>query len=373
MIKMNTLLALATATVFFGAISTQLSETAGKGAQRRSTSSRRLLRFQTRYKRDGGAAMASSEGYNSPLHPSIPVGPSHSWAAPNRPQALAELVAEEMQSLEEVAGLDGGDNEPRLANILGITAPPALSQVVRPAVEALMNLGNGAGYKMADAMYQTIRTNVPGVICIAETAEDLKKQVEDPDSCFVVLLPPGTFYKIEEAVVVSTIKVVMGYPVDRPIINAEESHRAFNIRRGGDLHIHHVIFYTGETRVGPYAIFRRGGAILAEVGSRLTAVHCFFTIQPEREQLIREKMEFQLGGDIFISGGVASFIRCDMIATVVGFLNGWGTEIGGSVFIAAGAASFTLTNFMTTQLFSYVVGGGIHVVVAGGIGLFVGK
>jgi len=167
----------------------------------------------------------------------------------------------------------------------------------------------------------------------------------------------------------------MGYPIDRPVINAEGTHRAFQVTSTGILHIYHIIFYAGETTINesPNVILRRGGGILTEPGSRLLVVNCYFTIQPSREHLIRESVEFIWGGDVFVTGGVAQFIRCDMFAFVVGFANGWGHEWGGSVFLGAGEASFILTNFMTTQVFSYVVGGGVHVVIAAGVGFFIGE
>ena len=129
---------------------------------------------------DGGEA---GEDASSMANPSIPVGSSHSWAAPDHPKALAELLAEEMQSLEEEAGLEGGDRTgvPMIADILGITAPPVLNEVVRPAIQGLMNLGNGAGYAAANDIYQAIHQSLPGVTCIAENAEDLKDMVEEPE------------------------------------------------------------------------------------------------------------------------------------------------------------------------------------------------
>ena len=311
------------------------------------------------------ASMAATE------NPAIPVGQSHSWSSGTRPKALATLLAEEMQSLEENAGFPGGAGENPIEDILGITAAPDLDQVTRPIIEPIMVALNA--FATADALYQAIVNAAPDVTCIAETSEDLVEMVGDPTSCFLVLLPPGASYDLTTPAVVSTFKVIMGYPVDRPVINAEDTYRGIEVINGGVLHVYHVIFYTGESHIIPRVMLRRGGCILVEAGSRLLSVNCYYTIQPRREHILRSELEFIWGGDIFITAGTAQFIRCDMLAFVIGFVNGWGHEIGGSVFMAGGQASFILTNFMTTQLFAYVVGGGIHVWIAAGVGFFVGK
>lgn len=113
--------------------------------------------------------------------------------------------------------------------------------------------------------------------------------------------------------------------------------------------------------------------LITGVGSSLLATNCLFTIQPNRERWIREDQEFHIGADVFIAAGFGNFIRCEMFVLEIGFVNGWGHEMGGSVFMAAGVASFTMTNFCQTMIFSYVIGGGVHVVMSTAIALFQGK
>jgi hypothetical protein len=56
------------------------------------------------------------------------------------------------------------------------------------------------------------------------------------------------------------------------------------------------------------------------------------------------------GSDVFLPGGVGTFIACSMFAVVPGFINSWSHEVGGSVLILGGTVTFTLVNFMTTQV-----------------------
>jgi len=115
------------------------------------------------------------------------------------------LIAEEMQSLEEIGGFEGGEPETPLGDILGISAPPDLHEITQPIIEPLIELAGG--FATADAIYQAIQANSPDVTCIAENADDLKTMVEDTTTCFLVLIPPGTYLELDSPITVSTFKV----------------------------------------------------------------------------------------------------------------------------------------------------------------------
>lgn len=118
---------------------------------------------------------------------------------------------------------------------------------------------------------------------------------------------------------------------------------------------------------------RFGGTIFMDPGSTLFAFDCLFAIQPEREAFFTRKPEFIFGGDILMTGGVANFVACTFFAIVPGHGNSISTEIGGSVLILAGTATFSGCNFLTTQLFAYNLGVGMHVAVLGGVLIMNGR
>ncbi len=101
-------------------------------------------------------------------------------------------------------------------------------------------------------------------------------------------------------------------------------------------------------------------------GASLFTFDCLYTIQPERESIFNSQPEMIFGGDILMEGGTLTVVGCSFFAIVPGFINSISTEIGGSVLILGGTATFTLVNFMTSQIFAFNVGAGMHLALLGG-------
>lgn len=202
--------------------------------------------------------------------------------------------------------------------------------------------------------------------CLADNAARLEEAVESPD-CDVVLLVAGFTYDLEEQIEVFTPTTIMGSPAERPIINAAEAERAFLVHTGASLDLRHLLFYEGDGDVFRDEFRTRfGGVVYLYRGATLFAFDCLFTIQPVRESVINDTPEAIFGGDILMEGGVMTIVGCSFFAVVPGFINSISTEIGGSILILSGTATFTLVNFMTSQIFAFNVGVGMHLAVLGG-------
>jgi hypothetical protein len=111
---------------------------------------------------------------------------------------------------------------------------------------------------------------------------------------------------------------------------------------------------------------RFGGVMYLSAGARLFTFDCLYTIQPERESIFNSQPEMIFGGDILMEGGSLTVVACSFFAIVPGFINSLSTEIGGSVLILGGTATFTLVNFMTSQIWAYNIGVGMHLALLGG-------
>lgn len=118
---------------------------------------------------------------------------------------------------------------------------------------------------------------------------------------------------------------------------------------------------------------RFGGVIYLRAGASLFTFDCLYTIQAERESIFNSQPEMIFGGDILMEAGTLNAIACSFFAIVPGFINSVSTEIGGSVLILGGTATFTLVNFMTTQIFAFNVGAGMHIALLGGALNMAGK
>lgn len=204
-----------------------------------------------------------------------------------------------------------------------------------------------------------------GRTCLADSTKRLKEAVES--ACDVVLLLPGHIYHLKKMINVWRPITLIGNPAERPIINAAKAERAFWVHSKASMDIRHIMFYEGEGDVIRNEIRTRfGGVVYLSSGANLFAFDCLFTIQPTREAIFNDRPEFIFGGDLLMVGGVMNILACSFFAIVPGFVNSISTEIGGSVLILGGKATFTLVNFMTTQIFAFNAGSGMHLALLGG-------
>ena len=118
---------------------------------------------------------------------------------------------------------------------------------------------------------------------------------------------------------------------------------------------------------------RFGGTVLVYPGGSLFAFDCLFTLQPYREAFFNSAPEFIFGGDILMIGGRVDLIACSLFAVTPGFANSISTELGGSVLILGGTFTMTASNFMTSQIFAYNIGVGMHLALFGGVIIMNGK
>lgn len=237
--------------------------------------------------------------------------------------------------------------------------------------------------------------------CLADDTDRLQEAIQSP-KCNVVLLVPGGRYELEQQINVTMSKTLIGSPAERSIIDASAAERAFFVSPGVMFDVRHLLFCKLGV-IGPCSLInllhpplqwlmasntstpnqiqtdegdgdiwrdefrtRFGGVIYLRAGASLFTFDCLYTIQAEREPIFNDKPEMIFGGDILMEGGTLTAVACSFFAIVPGFVNSISTEVGGSVLILGGTATFTLVNFMTTQIFAFNVGVGMHIALLGG-------
>lgn len=172
---------------------------------------------------------------------------------------------------------------------------------------------------------------------------------------------------------VTSRKVVIGNPLNLPILDGSKAPRIFHITAGGYLDLRFVITYRGGGELIATVPVLRGGSVCVEPGGNANLLGCIFTLAPPTSpppilvapDLSRATRIF--GGQIYLAGGTITMTLCHTFFMTTGVLFREIYVMGIEILIVGG--SMTMTGCTLTTNLGFLNVGGLALFAAhlGGI------
>lgn len=255
-------------------------------------------------------------------------------------------------------------------------------------VKDVSNGGPAGGSSVGTYAWSAL-AGAAGSVCTPKNGAELVEFVTSATSCTIILLKQSSQvpYNITKTMNVTTVKILIGNPVDLPVLNpAKGVHRLFDVFPGGRLDTRFLQLVRGlATRLdGGRLRYFYGNTLLLRVGASYTATGCIFLQQPQTtamwledatDPLIRIRM---FGGFIVVMGGNMYLTGCVMFRYIpygIPIVNN--IQIGRDILVIAGNCVLTgffdaMANLATSSInlgnvacvlggtFTWV-GGGVYV------------
>lgn len=235
-----------------------------------------------------------------------------------------------------------------------VTAPaiPAKDGFFSTLVNDLNNggsAGNGLGGGSSVGTYAwTALAGAAGSVCTPKNGAELVEFVTSTTSCTIILLKLSSQipYNITKTMNVTTTKILIGNPIDLPILQPVKGvHRLFDVHAGGRLDTRFLQLVRGfATRLDEGRLrYFFGNTVLLRGGADYTATGCIFLQQPQTitawledasDPLNRIRM---FGGFIVVMGGNMYMTGCVMFRYLpygIPILNN--IQIGRDILVIAG-------------------------------------
>ena len=185
-------------------------------------------------------------------------------------------------------------------------------------------------------------------VCTPKNGAELVEFVTSTTSCTVILLRHSSQipYNITKTINVTTTKILIGNPIDLPILQPVKGvHRLFDVHAGGRLDTRFLQLIRGfATRLDEGRLrYFFGNTLLLRVGASYTATGCIFLQQPQTTAMWLEDASDPLnrirmfGGFIVVMGGNMYLTGCVMFRFLpygIPILNN--IQIGRDILVIAG-------------------------------------
>jgi hypothetical protein len=209
--------------------------------------------------------------------------------------------------------------------------------------------GNGlVGGPSLGAYAWTALAGAAGSVCTPKNGAELVEFVTSTTSCTIILLRQSSQipYNITKTMNVTTTKILIGNPIDLPILQPVKGvHRLFDVHAGGRLDTRFLQLVRGfATRLDEGRLrYFFGNTVLLRLGASYTATGCIFLQQPQTiagwlddasDPLNRIRM---FGGFIVVMGGNMYLTGCVMFRYLpygIPILNN--IQIGRDILVIAG-------------------------------------
>ena len=211
------------------------------------------------------------------------------------------------------------------------------------------NTGNGlAGGSSLGTYAWTALAGAAGSVCTPKNGAELVEFVTSTTSCTIILLRQSSQipYNITKTMNVTTTKILIGNPIDLPILQPVKGvHRLFDVHAGGRLDTRFLQLVRGfATRLDEGRLrYFFGNTLLLRVGASYTATGCIFLQQPQTTAMWLEDASDPLnrirmfGGFIVVMGGNMYLTGCVMFRFLpygIPILNN--IQIGRDILVIAG-------------------------------------
>jgi len=209
--------------------------------------------------------------------------------------------------------------------------------------------GNGlAGGSSLGTYAWTALAGAAASVCTPKNGAELVEFVTSTTSCTVILLRHSSQipYNITKTMNVTTTKILIGNPIDLPILQPVKGvHRLFDVHAGGRLDTRFLQLIRGfATRLDEGRLrYFFGNTLLLRVGASYTATGCIFLQQPQTTAMWLEDASDPLnrirmfGGFIVVMGGNMYLTGCVMFRFLpygIPILNN--IQIGRDILVIAG-------------------------------------
>lgn len=187
-----------------------------------------------------------------------------------------------------------------------------------------VSTGNGlAGGSSLGTYAWTALAGAVGSVCTPKNGAELVEFVTSTTSCTIILLRQSSQipYNITKTMNVTTIKILIGNPIDLPILKPVKGvHRLFDVHAGGRLDTRFLQLVRGFSMRLDEGRLRYffGNTLLLRVGASYTATGCILLQQPQTTAMWLEDASDPLnrirmfGGFIVVLGGNMYLTGCVM-------------------------------------------------------------
>ncbi len=257
-----------------------------------------------------------------------------------------------------------------LSNLQPPPAPP-LGDPTAPALKPFQ------AYVARTSSLQGLKT------CYPKDGTDVARMVMGAD-CTVIILTKSSRdrYDINQTLVVSSTKIIIGHPLDIPRLNTTNRiERLFDVTPTGYLDVRCVQLYRGFGRVFDEGTLRTivGGTVRVQLGGVYRGTEVIYREQPQLLANIRADLRNPrnrrrtFGGTVLVLGGTYHCVGCQLMRWApYGNVLPNVIQIGRDILVVAGVAS-NVGGYVTNALaFTSSINVGNNLCVLGGVAVWIG-